>query len=137
MSDTESLRVVVIEEGDGVLAAQCLEYDICTQAGTIEQLKERLLHQIEVERGLSRKLTGKDFGGIPATPKSYHDLWNRGVEIGKVGMMRLRKAVSRKPALLPSAGPARDRRLPAARSGADLARPRFGVAGLNPIAFPA
>lgn len=48
MSVTESLRIVVYEE-DGMFVAQCLEYDICTQAEDKEALRERMDVLLECE----------------------------------------------------------------------------------------
>lgn len=77
MSEKQSIRVLVIREEDGMFAAQCLEYDICTQAGSIEKLKERLVKQIEIERLVSRDYTGEEFGGIDPAPAEFHEMWNR------------------------------------------------------------
>lgn len=75
MPANETLRILVIQEDDGMFSAQCLEYDICTQADSIEKLKERFHRQVEIERMLSRDYTGKEFGGIGSAPEHFHALW--------------------------------------------------------------
>lgn len=76
MPASEALRVLVIQEDDGMFSAQCLEYDICTQADSIEALKERFHRQVEIERMLSRDYTGKEFGNIGRAPEHFHALWD-------------------------------------------------------------
>lgn len=81
MSDNQSLRIVVIQEEGGMFAAQCLEYDICTQADSIETLKGRLCAQIEIERMVSLNHTGEEFGGIAPAPEFFHSLWEHATEL--------------------------------------------------------
>ncbi len=75
MSKYDTLRVVILEEkGTGLFVAQCLEYDICTQAETIEQAKTRFTMQMEAERLISREDSGEDFAGIDPAPEFFRDL---------------------------------------------------------------
>ena len=92
MSVNQPLRVIVVEDEDGTFAAQCLEYDICTQAATVAQLEQRLVDQIEVERMVSRRRTGQDFGEIPPAPDFFHKMWDHGMQMSEIDLVTLRKA---------------------------------------------
>lgn len=92
MPATETLRILVIPEDDGMFSAQCLEYDICTQADSIEKLKERFHRQVEIERMLSRDYTGKEFGGIGPAPEHFHALWRRAKAFEEENLMAYRLA---------------------------------------------
>ena len=82
MTDNGMLRVVILEEKDtGLFVAQCLDYDICTQAGTIEQVKERFALQLEAERQMSLEDSGEEFADIPEAPSFFHDLWGSGNDV--------------------------------------------------------
>lgn len=67
MAKEEMLRVVVIKS-DGMFVAQCLEYDICTQAGDVETLKDRMDCLIEVELGSGQV--------IDPAPERFHKMWD-------------------------------------------------------------
>ncbi len=67
------VMTVVIEREDGMFVAQCDPFDICTQGATIDQLLDRLRHQVwadtEHYRGLEnvpRLPTAEDVRGILA-----------------------------------------------------------------------
>lgn len=92
MSDNQSLRIIVIQEEGGMFAAQCLEYDICTQADSIETLKDRLCRQIEIERMVSRDYTGEEFGGIAPAPEFFHSLWEHATELDDSDSLNYRLA---------------------------------------------
>jgi hypothetical protein len=72
--DLGLLRVVVYREGD-VYVAQCIEYDIATQAHDIDSLLERLDLTLDAECAMSKDRTGKPFDGIPPAPNYFHGLW--------------------------------------------------------------
>ena len=76
MTDRETLRILVIRDGE-MLVAQCLEHDICTQAEDIDQLQERMEKLIDLERVESAERTGQDFGDIEAAPEEFHNMWDR------------------------------------------------------------
>ena len=76
MTDREFLRILVIRDG-GMLVAQCLEHDICTQAEDIDQLQERMEKLIDLERAESVTRTGQDFGDIEPAPEEFHNMWDR------------------------------------------------------------
>jgi hypothetical protein len=74
--DLRQLRVVVYKEGD-LYVAQCLEFDIATQAIDLDVLLERLDLTIDAECGMSKESTGKPFDGIPPAPNYFHGLWDK------------------------------------------------------------
>lgn len=74
--DLENLRVIVYREGD-IYVAQCIEYDIATQAKDIDALLERLDLTIDAECAMSKERTGKPFGGIAPAPNYFHNLWEK------------------------------------------------------------
>lgn len=70
MKAEEMLRIVVFKS-ENMFVAQCLEYDICTQAKDIETLRERMdcLVQVELEGGQP----------IDAAPERFHKMWDHAV----------------------------------------------------------
>lgn len=77
MSEVQNLRVVVIREGD-FLVAQCLEYDVCTSALDMETLEKRMQLQLECEMALSTQETGVAFQGVDPAPQEFHKMWDEG-----------------------------------------------------------
>ena len=70
------LRFVVIQEGDW-LSAQCLEYDIATQARTLEDLAYELQRMIVGHVATSKKLDKEPFEGLPRAPQKFWDMFER------------------------------------------------------------
>jgi hypothetical protein len=70
------LRFVVIQEGEWV-AAQCLEYDIATQARTLGDLVHEIQRTIVGHIATSRKLGKLPFEGVPRAPKKFWDMFRR------------------------------------------------------------
>ena len=59
--------------------AQCLEYDISTQAPTLEALLDRLDLTVEAECQMSLERGGNQpFDGICPAPNYFHSLWDKG-----------------------------------------------------------
>ena len=70
------IRAIVCKEGD-VYIAQCLEYDICTQAADISALLDRLDLVVEAEFAACH-LDGKNpCDTIGSAPNYYHGLWDK------------------------------------------------------------
>lgn len=65
------LRVLVFME-EKMFIAQCLEYDICTQAHDLETLKDRMDALISIELEYANE-TGID---IPPAPSYVQKHWN-------------------------------------------------------------
>lgn len=76
MTDATNIRVVVAREGD-VFVAQCVDYDICTQADDIDTLLSRMTAVINAECEDTEALTGNAFEGISAAPAYYAEAWER------------------------------------------------------------
>lgn len=68
MNVEKELRIVVFKE-EGTFIAQCLEFDICTQADSMEVLQERMNCLIEVELS-----SGQD---IDEAPERFHKMWDQ------------------------------------------------------------
>ncbi len=73
MKNDQKFRFVVFEE-DGIFVAQCLEFDVCTQAPDKETLRERVdfLMEIELEE---MERTGKR---LDPAPEVFHNMWESG-----------------------------------------------------------
>ena len=73
---TKPLRVVVFQEGKW-LSAQFLEYDIATQARTLDDLCYELQRIIVGHIATSKKLGKKPFEGVPQAPQKFWDMFAR------------------------------------------------------------
>jgi hypothetical protein len=73
MTSKQDIRIVVYRE-DEVFVAQCLEYDICTQAPDKGTLRERMDCLIEIELREMEK-TGQE---LDPAPDRFHDMWDEG-----------------------------------------------------------
>ena len=67
MTKTQDLRIVVTKS-DNMFVAQCLEYDICTQAPDMETLQDRMNCLIEVELSSGQH--------IDPAPERFHKMWD-------------------------------------------------------------
>ncbi len=76
MSETRNIRVIAFREGD-LWVAQCLEFDIGAQAANLEELHDRLMVAIKLERRESMERLGVPFAGIPEAPPHFHAMWER------------------------------------------------------------
>lgn len=74
--EMEHVRVIVYPEGDTYIA-QCLEFDIATQAKDIPSLLERLDMTIDAECAMSREMNEEPFKRIAPAPNYFHDLWEK------------------------------------------------------------
>lgn len=70
-----TIRVIVFEEA-GAFVAQCLEYDICAQGSSIEEMRDNLRLTLNAEAAESLKLHGRRFAGIEAAPSFFEEAWN-------------------------------------------------------------
>lgn len=69
-----AIRAIVFQEGEW-LSAQCLEYDIATQAKTVEDLSYELQRILVGHIVTSRKLGKAPFEGVPKAPQKYWDMF--------------------------------------------------------------
>ena len=74
MSETkiEKIRVVIFSEDDQWVA-QCLEYDICVQAGDLDDIPGRLSVAVRLEEEAHQG----DLSKIGKAPKHFFALWDR------------------------------------------------------------
>ena len=70
----ETVRVIVFQD-NGMWVAQCLEYDIGTQADDIDTLNARLEVVLRAELNESMQRHGKPFAGIEAAPERFQLMW--------------------------------------------------------------
>lgn len=73
MGNQEALRVVVFKDEEKFVA-QCVEFDICTQAADMDTLKARMDCLIE------RELREASDSGQPIdpSPERFHKMWDQG-----------------------------------------------------------
>jgi len=70
------LRVVIFQEGDW-LCAQCLDYDIATQAKSLEDLRYDLERLMVGHIAISLKHGIKPFRHLQPAPEKYWDMFRR------------------------------------------------------------
>ena len=70
----KTIRVIVFREGDQYVA-QCLEYDIATQARDLESLIDRLELTLDAEFAHCDEAGHEPHAAIAPAPNYYHDLW--------------------------------------------------------------
>lgn len=73
---TQQLRVVVFQE-EGAWVAQCLEYDIGTQAPDFKTLMRRFDLTVQVELEESIRRNGAPFAGIDPAPPYIQAMWDQ------------------------------------------------------------
>jgi len=66
----------VFQEGEW-LSAQCLEYDIATQAKTLDGLISELQRILRAHIATSLTLDKKPFAGVPKAPQRFFDLFEQ------------------------------------------------------------
>ena len=74
MYDNNAVRVLLFEEGDAWVA-QCVEFDIGAQGATAEEASRRMSAVLNLEGQESLFRTGKLFGGVPAAPREFSEIW--------------------------------------------------------------
>ena len=82
-----TIRAVVFQEGEW-LSAQCLEYDIATQAKTLDDLSYELQRILVGHVVTSKKLGKAPFEGVPRAPRKYWEMFER----SKIPLPQLRVA---------------------------------------------
>jgi hypothetical protein len=71
MTNTQHLRIIVTK-CEGMLVAQCLEFDVCTQGRDLETLQSRMNCLLAVEID--------DAQAIDPAPERFHNLWEQAIE---------------------------------------------------------
>ena len=76
MQDSAKVRVLLLQDGD-TWVAQCLEYDIGTQAPTLDLLQTRFDAVFNAECRHRIERFGNPFKGLDPAPDLYQDMWDR------------------------------------------------------------
>lgn len=71
----KTIRVIVFRETHHYVA-QCLDYDIATQAKSLESLVERLELTLDAEFAICEEEGVQPNKAISPAPNYYHDLWD-------------------------------------------------------------
>jgi len=71
-----SIQAVVFREEERWVA-QCLEYDIATQADSMDGLYDKLGRVLAAYLGLAAEEGTAPFAGIPPAPKRYWEMYRR------------------------------------------------------------
>lgn len=74
--DEKSIRVIVFRENE-MYIAQCIDYDIATQAKNIDELIDRLELTVEAEFAYCEELGQEPHKVIVPAPNYYHELWEK------------------------------------------------------------
>ena len=76
-SDMKTIRIrAVLFHEAGWWCAQCLEYDIATQARTIPELKDELEHILSIQVELARERGQEPFAIFPKAPERYFQMYD-------------------------------------------------------------
>jgi hypothetical protein len=71
-----TISVVAFQEGDS-WSAQCLEYDIATQAATLPDLYYEVERMLMGHLAVAAKLGREPFAGLGPAPQRYWDLYEQ------------------------------------------------------------
>lgn len=75
MTESQTIRVVVIRDGDKYVA-QCLEYDISAQGSTIDEMQRRFSLTLQAELDYSLREHGKPFANLDRAPQYFFERWD-------------------------------------------------------------
>lgn len=77
-SETQKFELsILFIEGEEWWSAQCLEYDIAAQAGTLNELFHEMERVLVSQIALDVELGRKPFEGIGPAPKKYREAFER------------------------------------------------------------
>lgn len=74
-----TVRVVTFQEGEWHVA-QCLEWDLATQARTKEDLHYEVQRLLIAQVDAAKRTGREPFENLPAAPLRYHRMWASAVE---------------------------------------------------------
>ena len=77
MTAAADLIHVVVFRGRKHWVAQCLEYDIATQAAELSDIPRKLELALETEMAMGRELGRQPFVSLPRAPERYWQMWER------------------------------------------------------------
>jgi hypothetical protein len=72
--NTRRIRVVLFED-EGFWCAQCLEFDVGAQAGTVPALLDELQRILSAHIEIAREVGRKPFAGLPPAPQRFFDAY--------------------------------------------------------------
>jgi hypothetical protein len=70
---TDKPLTIYVMRDDDAYMAQCLEYDISTQAPDMDTLFSRMTALLRAEMAESKERTGVEFGGLSPAPRYFSD----------------------------------------------------------------
>jgi hypothetical protein len=70
-----TVRIITFKEGD-IWVAQCLEHDVCVQAGDLDSLRTRMEMALKAESPLDK---------LPKAPAHFFELWEKKSGFNKSG----------------------------------------------------
>lgn len=85
MQQEKSLNVLVLREpagGKEYWVAQCLEYDMVAQAGTIEDLRDKFARLVATNIILALKRGVEPFSNLRPAPDFYWKAFRKGMTVG-------------------------------------------------------
>jgi hypothetical protein len=77
------IHAVLFKEADW-WCAQCLEYDIATQAKSIEALKAELEHALIIHMELAAERGAEPFANLPPAPQRFFDMYHTSERVNGV-----------------------------------------------------
>ncbi len=77
---TITTRVLLFKENDWWVA-QCLEFDLTTQAKTIQDLRHALDHMLKGHILVSQKLGLEPFENVPPAPERYQEAFKKALPL--------------------------------------------------------
>jgi predicted RNase H-like HicB family nuclease len=77
------IHAVLFKDADW-WCAQCLEYDIATQAKSVEAVKAELEHTLTIHMELAAKRGREPFAGLPQAPQRYFDMYHTSERVNGV-----------------------------------------------------
>jgi hypothetical protein len=81
-TDTVSgIRAVLFEEAAGIWSAQCLEYDIAAQAGSLFDLQDEIVRVLVTHVAACAQLGREPFSGVKPAPARFWSLWETGLRV--------------------------------------------------------
>src|SRR5689334_9565828 len=81
MEQATQVRAIIFREG-GHWIAQCVDFDICAQGATLDDLRVNFLATLRADYEHSVRHGGHPFAGIGRAPERFEEMWaNRSVSV--------------------------------------------------------
>jgi hypothetical protein len=96
------IRGIVFQDEKGLWCAQCLEYDIAAQAGTVEELRKEFSSLLSSYIQISADLNRRPFEGLPRAPRRFFKMYETATSPAqKEGPIRPPLAQKSAPSIVP------------------------------------